>query len=590
MVWTRHLAGLLTLVAFMLLAAAYVPGNGIKARLHHPMVLGVKVWALAHLLANHTLADLLLFGSFLLWAVLDFRSSRSATAPPARSIRPARCRAPATVVAGWLAWALFAFWAHARLVRRAALRRLIRPGSGLRDLEVFERAAGGQRVAQPLRALAAADPGVTGFVAVGHGGRPWRLLGRGLRPGLAGAAALGLGRLLQAQVGRRDAVVGDGLADAGDHLDQFLAPQLLGFGLQGRRSVAEAVRRSLPFRMWSGEGLETITRRWFRPGSSQVLPRAWRLAVTGPTSPPSTRLGSRQSCSLRPGGSASQRSRGTRSPSACTRMRSGRHALRTRKSRTPPRGVPTAAGCSRRGPMPFRRSAWPPSCTDCSVSLSSRTRCSRACTDTRPPAARRLERRAVEVEHHLGESKVGSARGGAGPVRRRPAVAGTAHRRRPPRPVRRVPAAAGAACSGPAPRPRRSGPRRSAHRAARGASPAAPVHGRHAPARPRHRPPSPGRRASRRGRASAPRAATGRAGCARHRPPAGSRQARAWRAPSHAPADSAWDSAACGQGPRSLRVYSWKLVSSQHCAWARWRSRSGRPPSFSALMRACSAS
>ena len=48
----RQLAALLTLIAFVLLAAAYVPGNGIKARLHHPMVLGVKVWALAHLLSN----------------------------------------------------------------------------------------------------------------------------------------------------------------------------------------------------------------------------------------------------------------------------------------------------------------------------------------------------------------------------------------------------------------------------------------------------------------------------------------------------------------------------------------------------------
>jgi uncharacterized membrane protein len=74
--WARHLASLLMLFAFILLAAAYVPKNGIKAWVHHPMVLGVKVWALAHLLANHTLADLLLFGSFLVWAVLDFRSAR----------------------------------------------------------------------------------------------------------------------------------------------------------------------------------------------------------------------------------------------------------------------------------------------------------------------------------------------------------------------------------------------------------------------------------------------------------------------------------------------------------------------------------
>ena len=72
----RHLASLLTLIAFVLLAAAYVPGNAIKARLHHPMVLSVKVWALAHLLANGNLAHIVLFGSFLVWAVLCFRAAR----------------------------------------------------------------------------------------------------------------------------------------------------------------------------------------------------------------------------------------------------------------------------------------------------------------------------------------------------------------------------------------------------------------------------------------------------------------------------------------------------------------------------------
>ncbi|MDE2455219.1 MAG: NnrU family protein, partial [Burkholderiales bacterium] len=77
LVWTRHLAALLVLVAFVLVAAAYVPGNGIKARLHHPMVLGVKTWAFAHLLANNTLAAEVLFAAFLLWAVLDFRAARA---------------------------------------------------------------------------------------------------------------------------------------------------------------------------------------------------------------------------------------------------------------------------------------------------------------------------------------------------------------------------------------------------------------------------------------------------------------------------------------------------------------------------------
>ena len=113
MAWTRHLASLLTLVAFVLLAAAYVPGNGIKSRLHHPMVLGVKTWAFAHLLANHTLADLLLFGGFLVWAALSFRAAR-ARDRAAGTVYPAgsAARTAIAVVVGLVAWAVFAFWAH----------------------------------------------------------------------------------------------------------------------------------------------------------------------------------------------------------------------------------------------------------------------------------------------------------------------------------------------------------------------------------------------------------------------------------------------------------------------------------------------
>jgi uncharacterized membrane protein len=112
--WTRHLAALLTVVAFILLAAAYVPGNGIKARLHHPMVLGVKVWAFSHLLANNTLADLLLFGGFLVWAVLSFRAARARDRAAATVYPPGTLAGTvATVVVGLVAWGVFAFWAHA---------------------------------------------------------------------------------------------------------------------------------------------------------------------------------------------------------------------------------------------------------------------------------------------------------------------------------------------------------------------------------------------------------------------------------------------------------------------------------------------
>ena len=113
----RHAASLLTLLSFVFLAAAHVPGNQISARLGHPMTLGVKTWALAHLLSNNTLADLLLFGSFLLWAVLLFIVSRR------RDRREGVVRAPgrlsATLVAvgaGVVAWAVFAFWLHGALI------------------------------------------------------------------------------------------------------------------------------------------------------------------------------------------------------------------------------------------------------------------------------------------------------------------------------------------------------------------------------------------------------------------------------------------------------------------------------------------
>ncbi|MCE2910338.1 MAG: NnrU family protein [Betaproteobacteria bacterium] len=112
-IWTRHVAALLTLASFVLLAAAYVPGNAIKARLHHPMVLGVKVWALSHLLANGMLADILLFGGFLLWAVLSFRAARGRDRA-AGTVYPVGRAGPTlvAVVVGVVAWAVTAFWAH----------------------------------------------------------------------------------------------------------------------------------------------------------------------------------------------------------------------------------------------------------------------------------------------------------------------------------------------------------------------------------------------------------------------------------------------------------------------------------------------
>ena len=120
----RHAAALLTLIAFILLAAAYVPRNAIKARLHHPMVLGVKVWALAHLLSNGNLADVLLFGAFLLWAVFDFRAARQRDRAQGTVVAPGTATGTAaTVLVGAAAWAGFALWAHAWLIGVAPLGR-----------------------------------------------------------------------------------------------------------------------------------------------------------------------------------------------------------------------------------------------------------------------------------------------------------------------------------------------------------------------------------------------------------------------------------------------------------------------------------
>ena len=113
----NHLAALLTLLSFVLLVAAYMPRNAIKAKLRHPMILGVKVWALAHLLANNTLADLLLFGSFLIWAMLSFRAARQRDRQqPLVQLASNGFATAATVVVGVVAWAAFAFWGHLALI------------------------------------------------------------------------------------------------------------------------------------------------------------------------------------------------------------------------------------------------------------------------------------------------------------------------------------------------------------------------------------------------------------------------------------------------------------------------------------------
>jgi uncharacterized membrane protein len=110
----RHVAALLMLPVFPLLLAAYLPGR-IKAAVKHPMLTATKAWAVAHLLANGMLADVLLFGGFLAWAVLDRISAGRRPQPAATATGWTRNDVIA-IVAGLVLYAVFVKWAHLRLI------------------------------------------------------------------------------------------------------------------------------------------------------------------------------------------------------------------------------------------------------------------------------------------------------------------------------------------------------------------------------------------------------------------------------------------------------------------------------------------
>lgn len=113
----RHLNALFTLIAFVLLAAAYVPRNHLKVWFGHPMLLGVKVWAFGHLLATGMLHDVVLFGAFLLWAVVLYVVSRWRDRL-AGTVYPGGTPGgdAATVIIGVVAWAIFMMWLHLWLI------------------------------------------------------------------------------------------------------------------------------------------------------------------------------------------------------------------------------------------------------------------------------------------------------------------------------------------------------------------------------------------------------------------------------------------------------------------------------------------
>jgi len=117
-VWTRHLALLLMLPVFPLLFAAYLPGK-IKAKVRHPMLAAIKFWALAHLIANGDLASIILFGSFLAYAVVDrilVKRRGGAELVLAVSEAEARRNDLISLGAGLALYVAFLFWLHPLLI------------------------------------------------------------------------------------------------------------------------------------------------------------------------------------------------------------------------------------------------------------------------------------------------------------------------------------------------------------------------------------------------------------------------------------------------------------------------------------------
>jgi uncharacterized membrane protein len=120
--WTRYVAMVLMVPVFILLIAAYVPGE-IKAKVKHPFLVAIKTWALAHLIANGDLASIILFGSFLAYAVFDRIALKGR--PAMGHVTLAETGAPRNdiiaVVGGLILYVVFLVWLHPLLIRTSPL-------------------------------------------------------------------------------------------------------------------------------------------------------------------------------------------------------------------------------------------------------------------------------------------------------------------------------------------------------------------------------------------------------------------------------------------------------------------------------------
>lgn len=113
--WSRHVAALLLLPAFVLFLAPYFPGR-IKNAFRQPQLISVKIWAFAHLLVNGMLADVLLFGSFFAWALLDMLSMKTRVSRVLPGAPPSKANDFILIIAGLGMYVAFVFWLHEALI------------------------------------------------------------------------------------------------------------------------------------------------------------------------------------------------------------------------------------------------------------------------------------------------------------------------------------------------------------------------------------------------------------------------------------------------------------------------------------------
>jgi len=109
--WLRHVAAVLLLPVFILFFAPYFPGR-IKTATKHPQLFAVILWSVSHLLINGMLADVLLFGSFLLWAIMVWASMSRRPTRAVPGAPPSKLNDIILVVIGLGLYALTIYWLH----------------------------------------------------------------------------------------------------------------------------------------------------------------------------------------------------------------------------------------------------------------------------------------------------------------------------------------------------------------------------------------------------------------------------------------------------------------------------------------------